>query len=79
MLNKYKFISKLFKLTSKSFRKLGYDRYDYPDNRTRTGIEVSPYKPQFVLTDEERKGTLLIIQQTTTYLLKKESSIGISI
>ncbi len=52
--------SKLFKLTFRSYRKLGFDRYDYPDNRTRTGLEVSPYKPQFVLTEEEKLGISIL-------------------
>ena len=63
MLNKY-FLSpklltnytKLIKYSFKSYRKLGYDRFDFPDNRIKTGLEVSPYRPQFVLTEEEKKG-----------------------
>jgi hypothetical protein len=44
------------KLTAKSFRGTGYDRQNFPDNRIRTGIEVSPYTPQFTLTEEEKIG-----------------------
>ena len=59
MLNSFRTIaktnfSKFLNISSKSYRKLGFDRYDFPDNRTRTGLEVSPYKPQFELTEEER-------------------------
>jgi hypothetical protein len=56
MLNKYKIFTNLLKISFRSFRKFGFDRYDYPDNRTRTGLEVSPYRPQFTLTEEEKKG-----------------------
>jgi hypothetical protein len=35
---------------------LGYDRDNFPDNRIRTGIEVSPYIPQFTLTEAEKIG-----------------------
>jgi hypothetical protein len=51
----------LINICSKGFRiKSGYDRENFPDNRIRTGIEVSPYNPQFTLTEEERIGITLI-------------------
>ena len=62
----------MIKLTLRSFRGKGYDRDNFPDNRIRTGIEVSPYRPQFTLTEEEKKGNSIITQQTRNYQLKKE-------
>ena len=46
----------LIKFSFKSYRKLGYDRTNFPDNRIKTGIEVTPYRPQFTLTEDEKKG-----------------------
>jgi hypothetical protein len=64
MLKKYlsiRTITSMFKFNFKSYRKLGFDRYDYPDKKRRTGLEINLYKPQFVLTEEEKLGISILI------------------
>jgi hypothetical protein len=48
------------KFNIRAFRnKAVSDRENFWDNRIRTGIEVSPYNPQFTLTEEEKKGMVI--------------------
>jgi len=47
---------KIYSQSSKGFRNFRDDIMYFPDHRIATGRTVNPYKPQFTLTEEERRG-----------------------